>query len=193
MQVLPRHFNRLLLAAIAAMPLLFAVAPAIAVPSEGVSSDLDRTATTTPEQKLEYASTSVTEIEDAVKTIERLLQQTTEKKDADADSVQCLKNRLTSVRALAQVAASSKTALSTAVNEANEEVANHEYRKIAVVLGKTRVLLAEANQCATGSDVESGTTLVDWISDLRDGSTLTTAEIDDLDLGIFPPPVTTFK
>lgn len=156
----------------------------------GVTSDIERTATTSPQEKIAYAETSNEEIRDAERAINRLLEQA--RKDGDAEAIECLVNRLTSVRALLQVSESAETAMKDAIAAGTEEKANHEFRKIAVAVSKTRMLLAEAQRCASDQQVESGTTLVDWESAIADENDLDNLDIDDFDIGLDPPPVSPF-
>lgn len=167
--------------------------PALAETPGGVSSDLERTESTTPAEKLAFAASSNQEIRDAAKTIEKLLEQTSAKKDADADALTCLKLKLTSVRALEAVSTSAEASMKSAITAGNDDLANHEYRKIAVAVSKTRVLLAEAQGCASGSQLESGTTIVDWESNLTDTDTTTEPTIDTTDFPPNPPPITPFQ
>lgn len=184
--------GRIALAFAALAPLLVVMGDSVAQDPTGVSSSLEQTASTSPEEKLAYAASSVQEIKDAVKIIEKLLEQTQAKKDSDADAVQCLVNRLTSVRALLQVAEGAETSLKEALNSGEEERANHEFRKIAVARTKTRVLLAEAQRCASDTKLESGRTTIDWDTVLQDDDDFPEPEIDDLDLDPQPPSVTPF-
>ena len=184
--------GRIALAFAALAPLLVVVGDSVAQDPTGVSSSIEQTASISPEEKLTYAASAVQEIKDAVKIIEKLIEQTQAKKDSDADAVQCLVNRLTSVTALLQVAEGSELALKSALNDGEDERANHEFRKIATARSKTRMLLAEAQRCASDTKLESGRTQVDWETVLQDDDEFLEPEIDDLDLDPQPPSVTPF-
>jgi hypothetical protein len=151
-------------------------------------SDVERAASTTPQEKIAYAESANQEIRDGEKVISRLLEQA--RKEADADAIQCLISRLTSVRALLQVSESAATSMGNAIAASNDELANHEFRKIAVAVSKTRLLVAEAQRCASDQQMESGTTLVDWESMLADQDDLPDATITTTNLE--PPPVSPF-
>lgn len=172
------------------VPLFSLIGEVQAQDPTGVTSDIERTATTTPQEKIAYAEASNQEIRDAEKTIARLLDQA--RKDADAEAIECLVNRLTSVRALLQVSESAEIAMKDAIAAGTDEKADHEFRKIAVAVSKTRMLLAEAQRCASDQQVESGTTLVDWESAIADEDDLGDLEIDDFDIGLDPPQVSPF-
>lgn len=163
---------------------------ALAQDPTGVMSDLERTASTTPQEKIAYAESANQEIRDAERQIAKLLEQA--RKDGDAEAIECLVNRLTSVRALLQVSEGAEVAMKNAIAGGEEEKANHEFRKIAVALGKTRMLLAEAQRCVSDQTLESGTTLVDWESSGDFDDELTEPEIDEFDIPLDPPEVSPF-
>ncbi|MEZ4235974.1 MAG: hypothetical protein R3F59_07380 [Myxococcota bacterium] len=156
----------------------------------GVTSDLERTSSTTPAEKIAYAEVSTAEIRDAEKQITRLLEQA--RKDDDAEAIECLVNRLTSVRALLQVCESSQVAMRDAIAAGLDEKADHEFRKIAVAVSKTRMLLAEAQRCASEQQVEPGQTLVDWEAALSNEGDLDPLDVTDFTLGLEPPQVSPF-
>jgi len=172
----------------ALLPLLFGgVATAQDAPT-GVSSEVERTASTSPQEKIAYAESSNNEIREAEKTISRLLEQA--RKDGDAEAIACLINKLTSVRALLQVSESAEASMRDAIAGGEEEKANHEFRKIAVAVSKTRQLLAEAQRCAADQDLAPGETYVDWEGG-ADGGEFTDT-LDTIDTIIDPPAVSPF-
>ena len=164
--------------------------PAQAQDPTGVSSELERTASTSPQEKITYAENSNAEIREGEKQISRLLEQA--RKDGDTEAIECLINRLTSVRALLQVSEGAESAMRSAITAGEEEKANHEFRKIAVAVSKTRMLLAEAQRCAADQDLESGTTVVEWFDQLSEGDPFEEVEINDFDISIDPPQVSPF-
>jgi len=188
--MIPTRATAMGIAFVLLVPLFSLVGEVQAQDPAGVTSDIDRTATTSPQEKIAYAEASNQEIRDAEKAISRLLEQS--RKDADAEAIECLVNRLTSVRALLQVSEAAEVAMKDAIAAGTEEKANHEFRKIAVAVSKTRMLLAEAQRCASDQQVESGTTLVDWESAIADEDDLDDLDIDDFDIGLDPPPVSPF-
>ncbi len=178
------------LVAMGAILLIAAAGAASAQDPTGVSSEIERTASTSPEEKLAYADTSNSEIAEAEKQISKLLDQA--RKDGDAEAIECLISRLTSVRALQQVAGKAETSLEDALAAGEEEKANHEFRKIAVAVSKTRMLTAEAQRCASEQALESGTTLVNWETTLDGDDDPINEEIDEFDLYPDPPEVSPF-
>jgi DNA-binding phage protein len=166
------------------------VGPAIAADPGGVSSEVARTANTSPSEKRAYATASVQEIADADKHISKLLEAA--KKDGDAQAQECLLFRQTAVRALRSVAEKAAAAMDEALEAGNSEKANHEFRKIAVAVSKTRMLRAEANKCADEDTVGGDSTIVDWQSFLEDVEDIFDEyDLDDLD--IVPPQVSPFE
>src|SRR5262245_29090306 len=156
-------------------------------PTLGVS-DLERAATTSPQEKIAYAESANAEMGEAVRQIQRLLDQA--RKDVDPDAIECLISRLTSVRALLQVSEEAEISMKNSIAAAEEEKANHEFRKIAVAVSKTRVLLAESQGCVADQQLESWVLIVDWTTVLGEegeipGATITTTNIE-------PPPVSPF-
>jgi DNA-binding phage protein len=155
----------------------------------GVSSEVERTASTSPQEKISYAESSNNEIREAEKTISRLLEQA--RKDGDAEAIECLINKLTSVRALLQVSESAEVSMRDAIAAGEDEKANHEFRKIAVAVSKTRQLMAEAQRCAANEDLAPGETYVDWESRL-DGGTTFDDNADTIDIDVDVPPISPF-
>lgn len=167
-----------------------ATGPALAQEPTGVSSEIERTASTSPQEKIAYAEDSNQEIREGEKQIARLLEQA--RKDTDIEAIECLINRLTSVRALLQVSESAEASMRDAITAGEEEKSNHEFRKIAVAVSKTRMLLAESQRCAADQDLESGTTVVEWFDQLNDSDPFTDVEINDLEISVAPPQVSPF-
>jgi len=159
-------------------------------PPTGVASEIERTASTSPQEKIAYAQDSNEEIREAERTVTKLLEQG--RRDSDAEAIECLSNRLTSVRALLQVSESAEESMTVSIAGAEGEKASHEFRKIAVAVSKTRMLLAEAQRCASDQDLASGTTLVDWVSHLEDDGLGFVDGLDDLNIDIDLPDVSPF-
>ena len=166
-------------------------APAFAASPPGVSSDLDRAATATPSEMTSFAGSAAQAAKDALTTLDKLLAQA--QKSGDSDSVQCVNTKKVSTQALQQVIVGASTAMSAALTNGETESAQHEYRKIAIGDTKIRTLVAEAQQCVTGSNVDSGSTLVDWDSQLEGEEEDQEVEIDDTDIDIQPPQITPFS
>jgi hypothetical protein len=167
------------------------VADAIAQDPTGVSSDIERTATTSPQEKITYAENSNQEIREAEKEIAKLLEQS--RKDGDAEAIECLVNRLTSVRALLQVSEAAEVAMKDALANGDDERANHEFRKIAVAISKTRMLLAEAQRCSSDQSLQSGATITEWEVEGVDPVNPDPPDFSTTGIGLTPPPVSPFQ
>jgi hypothetical protein len=156
-----------------------------------VLSELERTSTTTNAEKIAYAASANEEIVATVKTIGKLLD--TARRDSDTEAITCLAGRLTTMRALQQVSDAAGVEMNSALKSAETERADHEFRKIAVAVSKTRALAADAERCTSGQELEAGTTIVNWESSLGGDDELVEellAELglDELDVGNVDPP-----
>ena len=158
----------------------------------GIASELERTAQTSPDEKLAYAEVSNKEIEEASKQVTKLLEAA--RRDSDLEGLQCLTSRLTSVRALGQVSTQAEATMKSALASGETERANHEFRKIAVAVSKTRILLAEAERCTTQTAlVEGEGRLVEWTTSLvGDQGEGEVWDLDALDVGNEPPDASPF-
>ncbi len=92
----------------------------------------------------------------AVKAVSKMLEGA--RRESNVEHLQCLTNRLTAIRALVQVSETAEVAMKDALSAGESERADHEFRKIAVALTKTRQLLAEAERCMDDPDLRSGDT-----------------------------------
>lgn len=179
-----------IITALAAFGLL-ASAPAFAQET-GISGELERTASTTSQEKMQYASDANNEMRDAVKRVSKLLEAA--RREQDVVKIQCLNNRLTSLRALLQVSEASEGALNDAIANGEDEKANHEFRKTAVALSKARQILAEAERCAGDAGAADGSTVVEVSGALTSDTDPTEGvAVDDSDIGYDPPDVSPFQ
>ena len=166
-------------------------APALAQDSTGIASELERTASTSPEEKVAYASASNEEIDDALAQTSKVLE--TAKREGDAAEIQCVTIRHASIKALQSVSQRAAVDMKTALVDGASDKANHEFRKIAVAVSKTRMLLAEAQQCLSGQiDASGSTETVVTIDDDVSISDEDPLRIDETDLGFDPPDVSPY-
>lgn len=183
--------RRAIVRATIAVGLLTFGAPAFAQDATGLSSELERTANTTPQEKVQYVEQARVEIAETVKIVARLLEAA--KKNADVEAIQCLTSRLTAVRALQVVVDNASGSMNTSLASGEGEKADHELRKVAVAVTKTRMLLAEAQRCGSDQAVASGDTLVTVSGvegEFPDGED--PGSIDDLDISVEAPEITPF-
>jgi hypothetical protein len=181
---------------VSAVALGFAVAvgPRAAVAQDaGVAGDLERTASATPQEKVQYANDAVQEQRAALQQVEKLMEDA--KRAGDTERTECLGERLSQIRALVQVTETAKGAMSEALDAGQRERADHEMRKIAVALGKTRQLVAESNGCLDDSGVATGDgTTVRVEGGLEgEGDETDPLSVDVLDQGFDPPQQSPFN
>ncbi len=158
----------------------------------GVSGTLERSSSTSPQEKLAYAASSNSEMRDAVKSVSKLLEGA--RRESNVERLQCLSSRLNAIRALVQVSESAEIAMKDALSNGQAERADHEFRKIAVALTKTRQLLAEAERCMDESGLLSGDTILETSGGIADEGDDTQDEpIDSFDLGYDPPEASPFQ
>jgi hypothetical protein len=173
--------------------LTFLALSPLAFAQDGVGSQLERTDTSTPQEKLEYATSANNEMRDAVKLVSKMLESA--RRESDVEGLQCLTNRLTSIRALLQVSESAELTMKDALGTGQGEKADHEYRKMAVALNKSRQLMAEAERCASSdNNLTSGDSVIRVEGGLGGSSEDDTAALvfDDFDTGMDPEEVSPF-
>lgn len=152
----------------------------------GVTGELERIATTSPQEKIQYATNALVEMQTAVKSVTKLVEAA--RKEGDVEKLQCLNNRMTAIRALLQVSEAANTAMNTALESGQKDRADHEFRKIAVALDKTRQLVAEAERCTSEAASKSGDTIIRVEGPLTEGGDDTApTPFDELELGFDPP------
>ncbi len=120
----------------------------------GFQSELERSATATTQEMLEYAAEASDEVRGIVRDLADMEQQA--RKSGDDASVNCVVNSLTSARALLQVAEAAEVSLGDAVETGHRARAEHEFRKLAIVLKKSRELQVEGEQCVLGDGAKDG-------------------------------------
>jgi len=158
----------------------------------GVAGDLERSASASPQEKLQYASDAVTEVRAGLKQIEKMIEDA--RRTGDTDQVECLTERLTQIRALTQVTEVAQTSMKDALSTTQQDRADHELRKIAVALGKTRQLLLEAEACGDEAGLASGQTSVKVEGGLTgEGDETDPLGTDVLNQGYDPPRLSPFN
>lgn len=131
--------------------------PALA-DTPGIAGSLEQSSSTTAKEKVEFATGAVKEIDAAVATVQKLLDQAT--KDKNTEQVECLQRKLTPLRALAEVSKASANTLQQFIASNDAVHADLEYRKIAVALSKARDFLAEAQACVGETGARRGDAVV---------------------------------
>lgn len=185
------NWNRMLAVLVTAAAL--SVSPALAQDStSGVSGDLERTASATPQEKLQYASDAVEELGGAVQQTQKLMDDA--RKAGETEQIECLGERLSQLKALSQVTEAAEISMKEALEVGNQERASHEMRKIAVALSKARQLSAEAQACMDDQGAISGNTQVTSEGGFEGEETETEQlDVDVLDQGYDAPDVSPFN
>jgi hypothetical protein len=155
---------------------LFAVALAsvvLALGAEGIghaqeteaSGQLEAAATTSPKEKMDFASSALAEMAGGEKTVRKLLEQAQKEGDSAASKVQCLNNKLASIRSLQEVSAGANSAMQESLAANQNEMADFHFRKIAVAITKVRQFVAEAEACMGQNGTTGGTESIDISGD----------------------------
>ena len=166
-------------------------APSFAQDSTGVTGELERVVGASPEEMKAYATSSVQEMKEGVKQLSKALDQA--KKSGDPDRIDCVNDKLTQVRALAQVSESAQQSLESAASAGETERANHEARKIAVALKKARQLVVEGEACDAKGGARGGATKVTVEGGLtEDDGDMEPTEKDPFDFDVDPPQMSPF-
>jgi len=145
--------------------------------------------TTSPQEKLQYATEAQEEMREHERHVARLLESA--KRD-DPEAVPCIDDRLIEIRTLAKVGEGAQGPLGDALAAEQEERAAHEFRKIAVALMKTRQLRAEADACMGEIGSADGTTTIAVDGGGEDQGETDAVEFFALDFGIDPPDASPF-
>jgi len=157
----------------------------------GVSSELERIATTTPAEKAAYAHSANAEIKEAVSTMKGLKEAAG--KDGDDDAEECVVPLHARASRLKPVSEKAEVDMKSAMADGNVERADHEFRKIAVAVSNVRSLLAESQQCTADKDSGDGVTVVHFFNEeeVKIGDE-DENDIEDIDIGFDPPDVSPF-
>jgi len=124
----------------------------------GVSGTLEQSSSTSPKEKVEFAASAVKEIEGAIATVQKLLDQA--EKDQKTEQVECLQRKLTPLKALLEVSKTSSNDLQQALAVNNTVQADLQYRQVAVALSKARDFLSEAQACVGDTGARRGDAVV---------------------------------
>ena len=127
-------------------------APAYAQDASGIIlGEIEKNATTSPDEKLTYAETSNREIDEALKAVEELLNSA-----EDTKARECITSRKSSITALKAVGQQAQSDMQAAFDRQDLVEFDHHFRKVAVAVSRTRMLRSEAERCVTGEQVSDG-------------------------------------
>ena len=148
---------------------LFAVALASGAASAQDTTDatgqLETAAATTPKEKMDFATGAVAEMTASEKTVRKMLEQAQKEGESAASKVQCLNNKLASIRALQEVSEGANSSMQEALAANQGAMADFQYRKIAVAITKVRQFVAEAEACMGQNGTTGGPESIDVTGD----------------------------
>ena len=144
----------------------------------------------TAEQRVDFSGKVLIELRGYVKEASRLTESA--RRDGNVAQLQCLTNRLTSLRALLQVSEVAETALRSAVVQGSAELADHEFRKISVAHAKSQTLASEAQRCTNEQVTNNGDTSIRVEGPLESGDALSDPGYT-VDIGFDVPQVSPFN
>ena len=143
-------------------------------------------------QKLAFTRDAIQEMEDGVKSVTKLLDAA--ERDGDVDRIQCVRNKLASVRALLEVSQRAENSMKDALSSSDTQRSEHEFRKVAVAISKVRQFVAEAEACMGDTGAAVGTTEIEVTSEGIAKTDDTEPLVDDdLVVGVDPPATSPFE
>lgn len=113
-------------------------------PEEAVT-DFEKAAELSDSEKLDRASSYLAEMKEVLGHVLGLLKDAREEKDVI--KVNCVNEKLTSIKGLIRIAEQADITLQEAVAKGEKDTATHEYHKIAISHQKVKMLKTEAEQC----------------------------------------------
>ncbi len=96
-------------------------------------------------EKLNRSATMVTEMKETLGHVVKLLAEAREEKDVI--KLNCINEKLTSIKGLIRIADQAEMSLQEAVGRAEKDSSTHEYHKIVISHQKVKILRSEAEQC----------------------------------------------
>jgi len=113
----------------------------------------------TPQQKLDFAESTAADLSAATNRILDLITEAQQRKDVLL--LNCLNDKLIALRGLLKVAEDSKLNLAESIARENQDMQEHNFRKVAIADDQARLLIAEAEACVGDLGYsQSGETIV---------------------------------
>jgi hypothetical protein len=147
---------------------------------------------TTASEKISFAQSAQSEMDGALTEVTKLLSAVADQDDEEL--MQCVQMKQASIKALLDVSRRANDMMQEALASSSPERAEHEFRKIAVALSKSRQFLAEAEACAGQGDVVAGTTDVEVLNTqgITDADETSSTDVDVV-VGTDPPSSSQFE
>lgn len=113
-------------------------------PSTATSSEISGQDLTSP-QKSAFSDKAVDELDVLMKRVLKMIEEAGKKKDIIL--LNCLNDKLLSLRGLHKVAVDAQIGLAEAIARENVDLEEHNFRKTFISLDQGRIVAAEANAC----------------------------------------------
>ncbi|HOX45842.1 MAG TPA: hypothetical protein PK668_19735 [Myxococcota bacterium] len=107
--------------------------------------DFEQAAKLGDSQKLSLATEYLSEMRDLLSSTLALLKEAREEKDVI--KINCVNEKLTSIKGLLRISEQADVALQEAVAKNEKDTATHEFHKVSISHQKVKALQAEAEQC----------------------------------------------
>ena len=156
---------------------------ALAAPSaQRIEVSLEQVAADSPAQKQEKAQSAVDEIAVHTRDVERLADQAA--KSGNADTIQCVADKLTKLRALQTLAKASQLQLNGFIAGSDAVHADQQLRRMYVALARARELAEQARSCGASTGLVGERATVEVT-----GASESLVEVSDEDAYSVEPPL----
>ncbi len=125
-----------------AIAILSAMFATVVYAADPVSGAVEKSSSLSPAERSQYATESLTEMQNAQTVLERL----------DRTDHDCVATRLPLLNSLIEVSTSAASEMTKFQAQGNSSRADTELRKISAALTKTRALMLEAKACAKDNE-----------------------------------------
>jgi hypothetical protein len=157
----------------------------------GVSGQIELTSELTAKQKLEFSQNALSEMDEAVARVQKLLK--TAEGTGEPEQIECVSVKLRAIKALREVASRSQGRMNEALAAGQDFKADTELRQISVALGKVRQFQAEAEACVGEAGTSQGDTIRDYDGPAEVGPDDTEGTYSEGEIGVDPPNTTPFE
>ena len=113
--------------------------------SKSVATEFEKASRLSDSDKLDKASTYVGEMKGVLGQVLAILKEARDEKDVI--KVNCVNEKLTSIKGLIRIAEQADITLQEAVAKGEKDVATHEFHKISISHQKVKMLRTESEQC----------------------------------------------
>ncbi len=111
----------------------------------GITSEFERAAALPDAEKLERSAQYLAEMKQILGTVLKLLKEARDEKDVI--KVNCVNEKLTSIKGLIRISEQADVALQEAVAKGESDTSAHEFHKLVISHQKIKILKTEAEQC----------------------------------------------